>query len=214
MMRGMTKAMAFFLVLAAGVSAAGGSEIEETLKALKEGGSEVRYRAALRLGEIGDASAIKPLVETLGDTDQPVRAQAESSLWKIWHRSGDEDIDHILQQGIRLMNAGDLQSAITAFTQVIELDPEFAEGYNKRATALYLAGEYEHSIADCEATLALNPHHFGALSGEGLNYIRLDNLPKALEMFKRTQEILPHSESNKAYIEAISKRLRGKRIEL
>jgi tetratricopeptide (TPR) repeat protein len=214
MMRGMTKAMAFFMVLAAGVSTASGSEIEEALKALKEGGAEARYRAAVRLGSIGDASAIKPLVETLRDTDHPVRVQAESSLWKIWHRSGDEDADRMLQQGIRLMNAGDLQSAIKVFTQVIELDPAFAEGYNKRATALYLAGEYEHSIADCEATLALNPYHFGALSGEGLNYIRLDNLPKALEMFKRTQEILPYSESNKAYIETIEKRLRGKRIEL
>lgn len=202
------------LLLAAGLSPSWGSEMEEALKTLREGGPEARQRAAALLGEIGDASAVKPLVLALRDAHVLVREEAQSSLLKIWHRSGDKETDGILHLGIELMGAGELQAAINAFTRVIERAPNFAEGYNKRATALYLAGEYERSIADCETTLRLNPYHFGALFGEGLNYIRLDNLPKALEMFRRTLEVLPYSESSKAFIEAIEKRLGRKPTEL
>ncbi len=96
----------------------------------------------------------------------------------------------------------------------IERAPNFGEGYNKRATAYYLAGQFEKSIVDCDATLRMNPHHFGALFGKGLNYVRLNDLPKALEAFRKTLQVLPYSESAKNMAEAIERRLKSDGTEL
>jgi tetratricopeptide (TPR) repeat protein len=90
--------------------------------------------------------------------------------------------------------------------------PDFAEGYNKRATTYYLMQEYEQSIRDCDQTLALNPVHFGALSGTGLNYLGLRDPRKALEYFERAVEVNPNMPQIQAYIEAIKKFLRDQSL--
>ncbi len=129
-------------------------------------------------------------------------------MWQIWHRSGDESVDALLQEGIEAMQRGNYQAAIDLFTQVIEVAPKFAEGYNKRATTYYLMQRYEESIADCERTIALNPHHFGALSGGGLCYLSQRNLTKALEWFERAVAVNPNMPQIEQYIEVIKRFLR------
>ena len=102
---------------------------------------------------MGDMSVVEPLTSALADAHPEVRAQTEKSMWLIWLRSGKPETDKILYLGMELMAAGQLQNAIHAFTRVIKRAPNFAEGYNKRATAFYLAGQFEKSIVDCDATL-------------------------------------------------------------
>ena len=70
------------------------------------------------------------------------------------------------------------------FSRLIERAPAFAEGWNKRATVRYMAGDYEASIADCRETLARNPNHFGALSGQGLCHFALDQHREAAALFR------------------------------
>lgn len=135
-------------------------------------------------------------------------------MWLIWLRSGDQETDRILFLGMELMTDGRLHDSINAFTRVIERAPEFAEGYNKRATTLYLAGRFKESLEDCDVTLRLNPHHFGALFGKGLNYIGLNDLTSALDAFRDTLNVVPYSQSARQYIQAIEERLKTKRTEL
>ena len=91
--------------------------------------------------------------------------------------------------------------------------PEFAEGWNKRATVYYLAGEYRQSIADCAEVLKRNPRHFGALSGLGLIYMRLERYDEALAWSRKALEVNPNMlgvEFNIKHLERLLAEKRGK----
>ena len=124
--------------------------------------------------------------------DVALVARAAEFLWQMWHRSGDPRLDGLLQEGIEAMERQDLPAADAAFTRLISEAPAFAEGWNKRATVRYMAQDYEASIADCRETLARNPDHFGALSGQGLCHIMLGQFREAAELFRRTLAVHPH----------------------
>jgi len=135
--------------------------------------------------------------------DDPVRAgRAAAVLWQMWHRSGRRELDAALLEGIEAMQRGQLEQADAVFTRLIEAAPEFAEGWNKRATVRYMAKDYAGSIADCRETLARNPNHFGALSGQGLCHLALAEYREAAELFRRTLAVHPHLESGRANLRA------------
>ncbi len=118
-------------------------------------------------------------------------ARAAAVLWQMWHRSGDPGLDGLLQEGIEAMERQDLPAADATFTRLIDEAPAFAEGWNKRATVRYMAQDYAASIADCRETLARNPNHFGALSGQGLCHLMLGQFREAAELFRRTLAVHP-----------------------
>jgi tetratricopeptide (TPR) repeat protein len=123
--------------------------------------------------------------------DDALASRAEALLWERWHRSGRPDVDRLLREGIALMERGDLGGAERVFTRVIEAAPDFAEGWNKRATVRYLASDHRGSIADCGEVLARNPYHFGALSGQGLCHLALGEPREAAAMFRRALGVHP-----------------------
>jgi len=127
----------------------------------------------------------------LRSQDPVAAARAAAVLWNMWHRSGDAHLDAILAGGIAAMEQQDLAAAEAAFTSLIEAAPQFAEGWNKRATVRYMAQDFEGSIADCRETLARKPAHFGALSGQGLCHIALQQWQEAATMFRRTLLVYP-----------------------
>ena len=93
------------------------------------------------------------------------------------------------------MNGGELRQGIATFTRIIRLKPEFAEGWNKRATLYFLAGEYRKSLADCAQVIKHNPYHFGALAGYGQIYLRLEDYERSLAYFQRALEVNPNMDS-------------------
>lgn len=124
--------------------------------------------------------------------DPALAARAEAALWAIWTRSTDDTINALMRQGVAAMEARRLEDAERLFTGIIERDPHFAEGWNKRATVRYLADDYDGSIADCEETLARNPNHFGALSGQGLCHLARGEAREAAALFRRALAVHPH----------------------
>jgi tetratricopeptide (TPR) repeat protein len=132
------------------------------------------------------------LIARLRDEDETVRALAEQGLWLLWSRSGDATADRLLAAGTEHMQAGRLEAAIAAFSEVIRRRPAFAEGWNKRATARYLAGDYQGSLADCDEVVKRNPSHFGALSGYGQIHFRLEQYEKAIEYWRRALAVNPN----------------------
>jgi tetratricopeptide (TPR) repeat protein len=166
----------------------------EALAALGKSDAEERRRGALGLAIAGRMVDAPALVAALRDADEGVRAVAEQALWAVWSRSGDERVDELFSRGVAQMGEQRLPAAIATFTRIIELKPGFAEGWNKRATAYFLAGDYRRSLKDCDEVIKRNPQHFGALSGFGQIYLHLDQPEKALEYFRRALEVNPNLE--------------------
>ena len=177
---------------------------EEALKALADKGSaDSRRMGAQALGETGLMSDLPQLAAALRDNDEVVRENAESSMWQVWSRSGDPTIDRLFVTGLEQMNARQGEQAVETFSEIIRRKPEFAEGWNKRATVYYLLGEYQKSLADCDEVMKRNPYHFGALSGYGMIYMQLDQPAIALEYFERALRVNPNLESTRQTIEML-----------
>ena len=129
----------------------------------------------------------------------PVRAaSAAAALWQMWHESGRPELDALLHQGIEAMEAQQLAEAETLFSRLVDIAPKFAEGWNKRATVRYLAKDYAGSIADCRETLARNPNHFGALSGQALCHLALEQYREAADLCRLALAVHPHLDGARA----------------
>ena len=128
----------------------------------------------------------------------------EQKIWEIWStHPTDENLTLELLKGSNLMQGDTISESIKIFSKLIELDPNWAEAWNKRATALYLIGDYEGSQKDIDKVLELEDRHFGALACQGLVNIKLENYEKAIESYKRAQEIYPAMQQPKIMIEQI-----------
>lgn len=159
----------------------------------------------------GEPSDAPLLHERLRDDSPFVRGYAERGLWLLWARSGDAGIDQLMAAGTEQMQSGQLAEAIATFSEVIQRKPEFAEGWNRRATVHYLAGELERSIADCAEVLKRNPLHFGALSGMGQIHVQRQDYEQALRWYRRALEVNPNMVGVELNIKGIEALLRDKR---
>ena len=113
--------------------------------------------------------------QLLASDDRETARRIEGTIWRIWTESGSATIDELMTLGVAAMGNGQFDTALESFDAIIEAAPDFAEGWNKRATVYYLIEEYPASVRDVEATLRLEPRHFGALSGMGLIYTALED---------------------------------------
>jgi tetratricopeptide (TPR) repeat protein len=137
----------------------------------------------------------------------------EQKIWEIWStHPTDENLTQELLKGSNLMQGDTISESIKIFSKLIKLDPNWAEAWNKRATALYLIGDYEGSQKDIDRVLELEDRHFGALAGQGLVNIKLENYEKAIESYERAQEIYPAMQSPKIMIEQIQELIKQQLI--
>ena len=191
------------LALEAGNGNGGGHGLAHALGVLRRGTPAEKRQAIELFARVGDIQVMPALVQALRDDDGEVRDAAQNAMWAIWLRSGNDDIDTLMAEGIRFMEQQQYAEAVDIFDQMIARAPQFAEGYNKRATLYYLMEEFDKSIADIHRTLELNPVHFGALSGMGLCYLGLDDPRKALEWFERAVAVNPNMDTIQTYIQQI-----------
>ncbi|HYE94539.1 MAG TPA: tetratricopeptide repeat protein [Terriglobales bacterium] len=166
---------------------------EDALFALDDRDDTVGRRVAVRtLMQAGTMADVPRLVQALRDSDAVVRVLAEQALWEVWSRSGNQEIGRLFEAGTHALTQGRWDDAIALFSTIIDRDPAFAEGWNKRATAYYLKGEYRKSLADCDEVIKRNPYHYGALSGYGMIYVQLDQPVRAIEYFEKALAVNPN----------------------
>jgi tetratricopeptide (TPR) repeat protein len=134
----------------------------------------------------------KEALAALKGEDRALAATAEAYLWRVWCRSDDAEANGAFRAGIETMQRGNLREAENLFSRVIERAPDFAEGWNKRATVRFMMKNFVGSIGDCQETIARNPNHFGACSGQGLCHMSLGQFREAAICFRRALEIHPH----------------------
>jgi tetratricopeptide (TPR) repeat protein len=131
-------------------------------------------------------------LRALKGPDRVSAANAEAFLWRKWCQCGELEADRVFRAGVEAMQKGEIELAETLFGNVIEVAPQFAEGWNKRATVRYVRQNFAGSISDCQETLKRNPNHFGASAGQGLCHMALDEYREAAICFRRALEIHPH----------------------
>jgi len=165
---------------------------DEALNGLASQDVAQRAEAVVWIANYGTPADDEILLQRLTDESPLVRNFAEQGLWLLWSRSGDETIDALVAKGVEEMQARQFKESIATFSEVIRRKPAFAEGWNKRATAFYLAGDFKRSLADCDEVMKRNPYHFGALAGYGQIYFQLEQYSKAIEYWKRALRVNPN----------------------
>jgi len=160
-----------------------------------------------------DDERLDELFKRLKTTSDVNESQnVESTIWVIWTESGRSDVDELMQQGIAKMRVGQLDDALDAFDDIVEIAPGFAEGWNKRATVLYLLDDLPESVRDIHRTLELESRHFGALSGLGLIFIERGDDEAALSAFEEVVKIHPNHLGARLRIERLRAKIRDKLI--
>tara|TARA_Y100001935_G_C17182742_1_gene445951 strand:- start:35 stop:583 length:549 start_codon:yes stop_codon:yes gene_type:complete len=130
----------------------------------------------------------------------------EQEIWDLWStHPTDEKLTSRLEEGSQLVRDQNYLKARDVFTEVINLDQNWAEAWNKRATVLYLLGNFEDSQKDIDKVLKLESRHFGALAGQGLVNIQLKNYEKAISSYEKALKIYPSMKSPRIMIEEIQK---------
>ena len=213
-MHALVAALVSMLLLTGAAAQSQGLSREQAVQSLSHADAQTRRDAASRLGEVGSMADVTLLVKALRDPDEDTRDHVEQALWRIWARSGDPEVDRLYEAGIEQMNAGDLQQSIVTFTRIIELKPDFAEGWNKRATLYFLVGDLRKSLVDCDEVMKRNPYHFGALAGYALIYIRLEYYDRALEYSRRALDVNPNMDGVRRNIELLERLLEQRRRQV
>ena len=137
----------------------------------------------------------------------------EDKIWNLWttHPSKN-NLTKLLADGSSAMMDNELETAYNKFTEVIEMDPNWAEAWNKRATVLYLMGKYELSQADIDKVLELERRHFGALSGQGLVQTALNNYQKAIDSYIEVHKVHPNMKSPLIMIKQLQEQIKRESI--
>jgi len=152
------------------------------------------------------SSLLPPLFDELQTAKSAADARAaESQIWKIWSLPDNREASVPFAQGVISMNNGNLKQALAYFSRVVKTAPDFAEGWNKRATVAYYLGDFETSVHDIQKTLALEPRHFGALSGLAMIYEATGQEAQALDVLIQVKEIHPTMPGLDAQMEALRK---------
>ena len=132
--------------------------------------------------------------------------EIEQEIWAIWSsHPTDQKLTARLEEGSQLVRDQKYLKAKNVFSEVIKLDQNWAEAWNKRATVLYLLGNFKDSQKDIDKVLELESRHFGALAGQGLVNIQLKNYEKAILSYKKALKIYPSMNSPRVMIEEIQK---------
>ena len=132
----------------------------------------------------------------------------ENEIWEIWFEHPNDNVEQLMQLGVTRMNDNRYADAMLIFSQLIENFPDYAEGWNRRATLHYILGNHEESIADIEQVLDLEPRHFGALSGLGLVYLQQEQLSKAKQAFENLIDVHPNSPNAQENLRRVNEDIR------
>ena len=156
---------------------------------------------------------LERLFDRLADADGPREGQRIAArIWSIWYQHPNGSVEALLRAGRKALADDDLPGALIAFDDAVRKAPNFAEAWNARATANYMMGNYERSLADIRRTLALEPRHFGALAGRGLCYMKTDQPERAIQAFEDSLEIHPNQPGVRANLKLLRERVEGRSL--
>jgi len=134
-------------------------------------------------------------------------------IWLLWLDGYKNSKNKLkIDTALELFNRGDLENADSAFSEIVKLEPEYVEGWNKRATLKFLLGDFSGSLNDIQEVLKRQPRHFGAISGSGLIHMHNGNFEDAYASYKKLFEIDPLNEDSKRFLPILENKIFGKSL--
>ena len=136
-------------------------------------------------------------------------ARATWAIWQLWTQSGREDIDALMEEARQHMGSGRHDDALERLDEVVRRAPDFAEGWNRRATLHYMMRAFDRSLADIDEVLKREPRHFGALAGRGMIHVEREEWRAALQAYRDALRANPWLNERNSIIPALIKRVEG-----
>ena len=177
---------------------------------LLRGNHQQQLEAASALAQFGGQ---QQLLAGLQSDLPEIRDLARRALEYSWFHAAGNEAHQILEKAYQASEADDFQTALRLLDGLIRKFPNFAEGWNRRASVYWQMDEYKKSISDCEKALALNPNHYGAWQGLGVCQVRLGDLVEACRSLRAALKIVPHDESTRRCLEQceeLLKKIKGR----
>jgi tetratricopeptide (TPR) repeat protein len=158
---------------------------------------------------VSSKSELNTLFDQLARAKNGVEVQKiQARIWNVWMDSGEIEVNSWMEQGSKALTDGDYNKAITIFSKVTERKPDFVEGWNKRATAYYMKGDYNASLQDIFLTLSIEKRHFGALSGLASIYLSNRDYKEALKVLEYMLVICPNQPGLQEQVHELYQRLK------
>ena len=159
------------------------------------------------------AAVLDRLFEELARSENPAEAaMVEGEIWRIWAKSGSDTVDLLMQRGLEALEAGDYAVSLDLFSTVIDIEPDYPEGWNKRAALYYLIDDYPAAIADATQTLAMEPRHWPALMGLALMFEGIGQPEQALGAYRAALAINPQLEDALDAVSRLAVEVEGRGI--
>jgi tetratricopeptide (TPR) repeat protein len=136
----------------------------------------------------------------------------ENRIWAVWMISGSDTCNLLMARVKAAEEAKDYDLALKLLNAVIEINPDYVEAWNERATIYYVKNDYAHAIADLGEVLAREPRHFGALSGLGLMLQEIGDDKDALDAYRKALAIDPHLEHAHDAVRELTEKVEGRNI--
>ncbi len=157
---------------------------------------------------------LPPLFERLleADLEQTMAREIEEQIWSLWQPSGSDTTDLLLQRVEAFLAEDAYDPAINLLNEVVSLSPDYAEGWNKRATAHFMRDDFRAALQDVERTLRLEPRHFGAWSGLGTILLAMGEDARALHAYQKALQINPHLASIAKEVQRLEVEVKGRGI--
>ena len=144
--------------------------------------------------------------------DAATARQIENRIWALWLSSGSDTTDLLMTRARAAIEQKDTDMAIRLLDAVVNLKPDYVEGWNRRATLYFEKHEYSRAMSDIARVLALEPRHFGALTGLGMILEDVGDDRQALQVFRRALEVDPHLDKVPDLIKTLSDKVEGRDI--
>lgn len=145
-----------------------------------------------RAGPGLEALSLDQLFARLHDAPNALAAnEIASEIWLRWTTPEDKNLSKLMKKAMLARQNLDVTLAMNTLDQIVRDFPDYAEGWNQRATLHYILGNYEDSLADIAETLKREPRHFGALSGQAMIYLKLGRRTEALQAITRALSYHP-----------------------
>lgn len=143
-------------------------------------------------GQPGLPELLDPLYEALAQSRSELEARRiDARVWQIRLTAPDAEAQRLLDSGMARLRVADYETAAATFATLVDYCPDYAEGYNQRAFASFLMGEFEAALPDLDRTLELAPRHTGALTGLGLTLIGMGRRAEGEDAIRRALELNP-----------------------